>query len=150
MPVRDSLLDLSPEASDLPLIVTNKMGQELDIEGTPLKGLAVRVNYSYTTDNTAVLTGTFHVIAHAASSSGVASSDPIVGQMDAPEILDDETGETLEFIFPVTLAPNHRYIRLEFAIAGLAATDSPAFSAVEAYLVENVGVEWDRSVGFHT
>jgi len=148
MPVRDYLLDVSPIASDLPLIATNVLGTEVDLEGTPLKGLAVRVNFTYTTDNTAVLTGTFTVIAHGASSSGVASSDPIIGQMDAPAVLSDEDGETLEYIFPITT--DYRYVRLEYAIATLAASDSPSFSAVEAYIVENVGVEWTRAVSFHT
>jgi hypothetical protein len=148
-PTRDANLDVSPEASDLPLIATNVLGQELDMFGTPLKGLAVRVNVGYTLGNTAVLTGTLNVIAHGASSSGVASSDPIIGQFDAPVTISSETaGYTFEKIFPITAPPNTRYVRLEYAIATLTASDSPSFSAVEAYVVENVGINWDRSVHF--
>lgn len=148
MPARDYDLDVSPVASDLPLIVTNVLGTEVDLHKTPLKGLAVRVNVGYTIGNTAVLTGTLNVIAHGASSSGVASSDPIIGQFDAPVVISSETaGYRFEKIFPITTA--YRFVRLEYAIATLAASDSPAFSAVEAYLVHNVGLDWDRSVNFH-
>lgn len=148
MPARDYNLNVSPVDSDLPLIATNKLGQEVDLHGTPLKGLAVRVNVGYTIGNTAVLTGTLNVIAHGASSSGVASSDPIIGQFDAPVVISSETaGYTFEKIFPITTA--YRYVRLEYAIATLAASDSPSFSDVDAYIVHNVGLNWDRSVSFH-
>lgn len=148
MTTRDSLLDLSPETTDLPLVVTSVMGQELDLEGTPLKGLAVRVNVGYTTDNTLNLVGTFNVIAHGASSSGVASSDGIIGQFDAPVVISSETaGYRFEKIFPITTPL--RFVRLEYAIAGLAASDSPSFSLVEAFAGEQVGLDWDRNINFH-
>lgn len=147
-PVRDTNLDLSPEASDLPLIATNRMSADtLSIEGTPLKGLAVRLNVGYTAGNTAVLTGTLNVIVHAASSTPVSSSDPIVGQLDSPIIMSSETaGYTVEKIIPFTT--EYRYVRAEFALTTVA-SDSPSWSQVEAFVVENVGLEWDRSVNFH-
>lgn len=146
-PIRDANLDLSPESSDLPLIATNVLGQEVDLEGTPLKGLAVRLNVGYTVTNTAVLTGTLNVVIHAASSSGVASSDPIVGQLDTPVVMSDETaGYTEEHIIPFTTA--YRYVRAEYALTTVA-SDSPAWSAVEAFITENVGLDWDRSIHFH-
>lgn len=146
-PVRDTNLNLSPQASDLPLIATNVLGQEVDLEGTPLTGLAVRLNVGYTAGNTAVLTGTLNVVIHGASSSGVASSDPIVGQLDAPIIMSSETaGYTEEHIIPFTTS--YRYVRAEFAVTTVA-SDSPAWSQVDAYITENVGLDWDRNINFH-
>jgi hypothetical protein len=149
MTARDTNIDLSPFASDLPLIVTNVMSEHtLDIEGTPLEGLAVRLNIGYTLTNTSLITGTLNVIVHAASSTPVASSDPIVGQLDDPIILSSlVAGTTVEEIIPFTTA--YRYVRAEFAIAGLAASDSPAISAVEAFVIENVGLNWSRAISFH-
>ena len=147
MTTRDYLLDLSPAGTDLPLVVTSVLGNELDLEATPLKGLAVRVNVGYTTDNTLNLVGTLNVVAHAASSSGVASSDPIIGQFDAPVIISSETaGYRFEKIFPITTSK--RFVRLEYAIAGLAASDSPSFSLVEAFAGLQVGLDWDRNISF--
>ncbi len=148
MTARDTNLNLSPQATDLPLIVTNVLGQEVDLEGTPLEGLAVRLNVNYTLGNTAKKTGTLNVIIHGASSSGVASSDPIIGQLDDPITMSSETaGFGVEEIIPFTTA--FRYVRAEFALATNAATDSPAWSRVDAYIIENVGLNWTRAVNFH-
>jgi hypothetical protein len=147
-PVRDTNLDLSPYASDLPLIVTNVLSEHtLDIEGTPIHGLAVRLNVGYTLGNTAIKTATLNVVVHAASSTPVASSDPIVGELDSPITMSSETaGYTVEKIIP--FSTEYRYVRCEFAVTG-AASDSPAWSAVEAFVTENVAFEWDRNVNFH-
>jgi hypothetical protein len=147
MTTRDANLDLSPSATDLPLIATNVMGTEVDLEGTPLEGLCVRLNVGYTAGNSAVLTGTLNVVIHGASSSGVASSDPIVGQLDAPIIMSSETaGYTLEKIIPFTTA--YRYVRAEFAVTTVA-SDSPSWSQVEAWISEQVGLDWTRQISFH-
>lgn len=148
MPVRDTNLDLSPAATDLPLIATNVLSANtLSIEGTPLRGLAVRLNVGYTAGNTAVLTGTLNVVVHAASSTPVSSSDPIVGELDAPIIMSSETaGYTVEKIIPFTTA--YRYVRCEFALTTVA-SDSPAWSQVDAFITENVGLGWTREVNFH-
>ena len=149
MPVRDANLDLSPAASDLPLIITNVLGSStIDLEGTPVKGLAVRLNVGYTTGNTLKLTNTLNVIIHAASSTPVTSSDPIVGQLDEPIIMSStDLGYTVEEIIPFTT--NYRYVRAEYALSGAVATDSPSWSQVEAWIVENVGLNWTRGVEFH-
>lgn len=148
MPIRDADLDLSPNASDLPLIATNVLSAStLDLEGTPLRGLCVRLNVGYTAGNTAVLTGTLNVIIHAATSTPVTSSDPIVGQLDEAIIMSSETaGTTVERIIPFTT--ERRYVRAEFAVTTVA-SDSPAWSAVDAFVTHNVGIEWDRNVNFH-
>lgn len=147
MPVRDYLLNLSPADSDLPLIATNVMSANtVDLKGTPLRGMAVRLNLGYTLGNTAVLTGTFNVVIHAASSTPVSSSDPVIGQLDAPIVASSEAaGTTVEKIIPIDT--NYRYIRAEFQISGLAASDSPAFSQVEAYVVLK-SRDWSREVDF--
>ena len=146
MTTRDANLDLSPVASDLPLIATNVLGTEVDLKGTPLAGLCVRLNAGYTAGNTAVLTGTLNVVIHGASSSGVASSDPIVGQLDAPIIMSSETaGYTQEHIIPFTTA--YRYVRAEFAVTTVA-SDSPSWSQVEAWISEQVGLDWTRQISF--
>ena len=146
-PIRDANLNLSPNDSDLPLIATNVMSANtIDLKGTPLKGLCVRLNVGYTAGNSAVLTGTLNVIIHAASSTPVASSDPIVGQLDDPIIMSSETaGYTLEEIIPFTT--NYRYVRAEFVVTTVA-SDSPSWSEVEAYITENVGLNWTRQVEF--
>lgn len=148
MTTRDALLCLSPADSDLPLIATNVLSAStIDLEATPLKGLCVRLNVGYTAGNTLVLTGTLNVIIHAASSTPVTSSDPIVGQLDDPIIMSSETaGYTVEEIIPFTT--NYRYVRAEFAVTTVA-SDSPAWSEVEAYVCENVGLNWSREVSFH-
>ena len=149
MPTRDAQLNLSPNASDLPLIVTNVLSAStLDLEGTPLEGLAVRVNLGYTLGNTSLVTGTINVVIHAASSTPVTSSDPIVGQPDTPLVLSNPVaGSTLEQIIPFTTA--YRYVRCEFALAVNAASDSPSISLCDAYVVEQVGLNWSRAVSFH-
>lgn len=150
MPVRDANLNLSPQASDLPLIATDVLSAcTVDLEGTPLKGLCVRVNANYTVSNTlaAGLATTFQVIIHGASSTPVTSSDPIVGQMDAAYVASSETaGKDVEFIVPFTT--NYRYVRAEFDISA-AASDSMSWSAVEAFITENVGLAWTRDISFH-
>jgi len=148
MVTRDANLDLSPAASDLPLIATNKMsGSTLDLEGTPLHGMAVRLDVGYTAGNTAVLTGTLDVIVHAASSTPVASSDPVVGQLEEPLVMSSETaGTTLQRIIP--FVTEKRYVACEFALTTVA-SDSPSWSQVEAFAVLQVGLEWDRQVNFH-
>ena len=145
MTARDHNLDLSPEATDLPLIVTNVLGQELDLEATPLEGLAVRVNLTYTPGNTAK-SPTLNIIVHGASSSGVASSDPVIGSMEAPRTFTEH--EHVELIIPFTLPNAYRFVRLEYAISS-AASDSPSWSQVEAFAIENVGLTWSRAVSFH-
>jgi len=150
MPVRDANLDLSPQASDLPLIATDVMSAcTVDLEGTPLKGLCLRVNVGYTVSNTLALglATTLQVYVHAASSTPVASSDPVVGAMDAPYIASSETaGQTYEFIVPFTTA--YRYVRAMFDISA-AASDSMTWSQVEAFITTNVGLAWDRNISFH-
>jgi hypothetical protein len=148
MAIRDTNLDLSPAASDLPLIATSVMSAStLDLEGTPLTGLALRVDYGFTPGNTAVLTPALNVIVHAASSTPVSSSDPIAGYLAEPIIPGDVAAATRgQAIIP--FSTNKRYVRAEFAVTGVA-SDSPAWSAVEAFVVENVGVVWDRNINFH-
>lgn len=144
-PVRDLSLDLSPQASDLPLIATNRMSANtLSIEGTPMAGLAVRVNLAAVHGSTKAMA--LNVIVHAASSTPVASSDDIVGQMPAPYSLSQNTLATTELIIP--FQTTKRYVRCEFALTG-AATDSPSWSVVEAYVTENVQAVWDRNTNFH-
>lgn len=148
MPVRDTNLNLSPNASDLPLIVTNVLSAStVEINGTPITGMAVRVDYGYTLGNTAKKTGTLNIIVHAASSTPVTSSDPIAGQLAEPLTMSSETAATTgQAIIP--FITNKRYVRCEFALATNAASDSPAWSKVDAYIVENVGFTWDRNIHF--
>ena len=145
-PVRDANLDLSPAATDLPLIATNVMsGSTVEINSTPLSGLAVKVNMGFTQGNTAVLTGTLNIIVHAASSTPVLSSDPIVGELRAPWVLaeaDDDVNEIIPF------ATNYRYVACEYATTCVA-SDAMSVSTLEVFIVEGVGMDWSRSVEFH-
>ena len=147
--IRDANLDLSPEASDLPLIATNKMSANtIDLEGTPLTGMSVRLNVGYTLGNTAKKTGTLNVVLHGASSTPVSSSDPIVGELDTPIVMSSETaGYTEEHIIP--FVTSYRYVRAEFALATNAASDSPAWSQVDAFVQLYLGQDWTRQVNFH-
>lgn len=149
-PVRDTNLDLSPAATDLPLIVTNVLSANtLDLEGTPLTGLCVRLNVDFTLGATvaSALDDTLNVIIHAASSTPVASSDPIVGELDVPITFADATAaQSFERIIPFTTS--YRYVRAEFALTGTA-TDSPSWSVVDAFVTLNAGLVWDRNVNFH-
>lgn len=142
MTVRDALLNASPESTDLPLIGTSVLSADtLDIEGAPIAGLAMRVDVAHNHGST--IAGTFTVYVRAASSTPVSSSDPIVGQSE--DYVESEDGN---FQLIVPFVTNKRYVRCEFA-PGHAASDSPSFSVVEAYVVHNVGWVWDRNTNFH-
>jgi len=133
MPTRDASLPCGP--STVPL-VANGNSTVVEVEGTPLHGLAVQLNVMATGVSTVP---TLTAIVHASTGSTVTTDDEIVGQ--SPAIL-----TAGEYIIPFTT--EKRYILVEYALTG-AATDSPNFSDAQAYVVENVGHEWSRLVNFH-
>ena len=133
MPTRDALLPCGP--STVPLIA-NGNSTVVEVEGTPLNGLAVQINVMATGVSTVP---TLTAIVHASTAVGVTTDDEIVGQ--SPAIL-----VAGEYIVP--FVTDKRYILVEYALTG-AATDSPNFSDVQAYVIENVGHEWSRLVNFH-
>jgi len=133
MPTRDASLPCGP--STVPLIV-NGNSTVLEVEGTPLNGLAVQVNVMATGVSTIP---TLTVIVHASTAVGVTTDDEIVGQSPAIQAAG-------EYIVP--FVTEKRYILVEYALTG-AATDSPNFSDAQAYVIENVGHEWSRLVNFH-
>jgi hypothetical protein len=142
MPIRDANLDLSPTASDLPLIGANVLSEDtLDLEGTPAKGLALRANLEWSHGSTVAPSLTLYV--RAASSTPVSSSDEIVG---SKTVLADTQAAQTEVIIP--FITSKRYVRCGYETDG-AASDSPSWSVVEAFVTENVGREWDRGVNFH-
>lgn len=147
-PIRDSLLNLSPQASDLPLVATNVMGQEVDlgVEGPArAKGYALRVDLAFEHGWSGKALA-LQVVLHGASSSGVASSDTTIKDLGAYSFRDDWSGTTgvKQFLVPVHIPSNVRYIRCEYALTVGAASDSPSWSMVETSLVENVGQLWTR------
>ncbi len=133
MPTRDALLPCPP--STVPLIA-NGNSTVVEIEGTPLSGMAVQVNVMATGVSTVP---TLTVIVHASTAAAVTTDDEIVGQ--SPAIL-----TAGEYIVPFNT--EKRYILVEYSLTG-AATDSPNFSDAQAYVVENVGTEWSRLTSFH-
>lgn len=133
MPTRDASLPCPP--STLPL-VANGNSTVVEIEGTPLNGLAVQLNVFGVSVSTVP---TLQVYVHASTAAAVTTDDEIVGA--SPVIL-----TTGEYIIPFTT--EKRYILVEYALSG-AATDSPNFSDAQAYVVSNVGLEWSRLTSFH-
>lgn len=133
MPTRDASLPCPP--STLPLIA-NGNSTVVEIEGTPLNGLAVQLNIFAVSVSTVP---TLKAYVHASTAVGVTTDDEIVGQ--SPAIL-----VAGEYIIPFTT--EKRYILVEYALTG-AATDSPNFSDAQAYVISNVGHEWSRLVNFH-
>ena len=133
MPVRDTNLGVSP--STVPLVANGNSAVK-EIEGTPLRGMAVQVNVFATGVSTVP---TLTVIVHASTSTAPTTDDEIVGQ--SPAIL-----VAGEYIVP--FFTEKRSILVEYSLTG-AATDTPNFSDVEAYIVPQVGAEWSRAVSFH-
>ena len=135
MPVRDYNLDVSP--STVPLIANgNSLAKE--IRGTPINGLAVQVNVMATSVSTVP---TLTVYVRGDSSTAPTTDSPILGQSSAILVAG-------EYIVPfVGVGKNAHSVLVEYVLTG-AATDSPNFSDVEAYIVENVGAPWSRLVDF--
>jgi hypothetical protein len=149
-PISDALLDLSPNASDLPLIVTNVLSAStVDLEvGTPTRqGLALRVdlgwNHGYSGKDCALT-----VVLHGGSSTPVVSSDPIIDTFPTygPDTGAGTTAGTHSIVRP--FHTDYRYLRAEVALTVGAASDSPSWSVVEIAVVENVRQAWDRTVNF--
>jgi|GEM_PF-4563898 len=130
MPARDYNLAVSP--SSVPVIADGNSAVK-ELRGTPLTGLAVQVNV-FATGVSTVPTLTVYV--HGDTTTAPTTDSPILGQ--SPAIL-----LAGEYIVPFT--GNVKAILVEYALAG-AATDSPNFSDVEAYVIENVGLGWSRAV----
>lgn len=154
MPIRDALLDLSPQASDLPLVTTNVLGQEIDlgVEGPSRnKGYALRIDYAWSHGWSGKAL-TLQTVLHGASSSGVASSDTSIGDADtgAYSCQADFSGASgsHSWIIPIHIPANVRYLRCEYALTVGAASDSPSWSVVDVYLVQNVGGDWSRGTHF--
>jgi len=133
MPTREASLPCPP--STLPLIA-NGNSTVLEVEGTPLHGLAVQV-YVFGVSVSTVPTLMAYV--HASTAVGVTTDDEIVGA--SPSII-----AAGEYIIPFTT--EKRYILVRYDLTG-AATDSPNFSDAQAYVISNVGHEWSRLVNFH-
>jgi len=131
MPVRDSELSVAP--SSVP-VVANGNSAVKTLRGTPLTGLAVQVNVAATGVSTVP---TLTVYVRGDTSTAPTTDSPILGQ--SPAIL-----VAGEYIVPF-VGTNVKSIIVEYAVTG-AATDSPNFSDVEAYVVENVGTAWSRAV----
>ncbi len=145
MPIRDAQLDLSPDSSDIPLTTTLTVmsGSTLDLGATPTQGLAVRLDLEHTHGSTDASI-TFLATVHAASSTPVTSSDPIVGQMDTTYAPQTTANTHRQFIIPFHVPTNYRYVGVEFAVAG-ASSFSPSWSVVEAFVTTNVQEPWQRS-----
>ncbi len=130
-PARDANLMLR-QTSDGNLTETAVVGP-VEIEGTPIKGLAVRISCP------SAFTGTSPtLVAYVRSSTSTdpSTTDPIVGEKTITAYGD--------YIIPIVT--NHRSVDVELAVSGT----SPNLGAVEVGIVENVGWPWDRSVSnFH-
>ncbi len=138
--IRDTSLDVSP--SSLPL-VGNANSAVLEIEGTPISGMALRLNVGA---NMASTVPTLQVFIRASTSTAPTTDDQVVGQSEVISCPASAAAFTGEYIIPFSTPK--RSVLVEYVVTG-AATDSPSYSSVEAYIVENVGATWSRLTNFH-
>jgi hypothetical protein len=130
MPARDNELAVNP--SSVPVIANGNSAVKT-IYGTPINGLALVVDVNATGVSTVP---TLDVYVRASTSTAAPTTDSaIAGQRKG--ILTAGT-----YIVPF-VAPNARAILVEYVVNG-AATDTPNFSDVTAYITENVGGDWTR------
>lgn len=132
-PTIDDALDLSPASTDLPLQATKVSAAPVEINSTPLEGLAVAV---YIPAVAGATDTTLSIYVRASTTSTPSTTSPIVGYRD---------GITAAGTYIVPFNTNKRSVYVEYTVAGT----SPDFSTVQAYIVQNVGQDWTREVNFY-
>lgn len=136
-PVRDAQLAVRA-TTDGVLDYNAGAGEEwptgaLDISGTPLKGLALRVIIPSTIVDTPML----QVNVHGSTSSIAATTDVIVGS---------RSGMLAGAKYIVPFSTRCRSVIFDFLVTG---STSATFSIVIADLVLGVGQDWTRVTEFH-
>jgi hypothetical protein len=139
-PIKDANLNVGPVSSDLPLTADHNSAV-LDINYTPLHGMAVALHVPAVTGHTTTDTTTvkLDVVIHASTSTTVTTASRIVGELRGIAVEGD-------YIIPF-VAPTARSILVEYDVT-VGTSDSPNFSTVSAYIVEQVGAEWSRVINF--
>lgn len=107
----------------------------VDLEGTPLGGMALYVNVPVSTSG---CNPTISIDIHASTASAAATTDGIIA---ARATIIEEGGQ-----YVVPFSTRKRSVAFAFRIGG---TSSPTFSAFTADIILNVGHDWTRTVEFH-
>lgn len=114
---------------------TGYTANALKIYGTPINGLGVRISFPSTPGTAAQILPAMYV-SDDNSTYHLAAQYPGGAQSWA------SGGQDLIFGF----ISNKKYAKLHFTVSG--GTTGTTFGAAQAGIIENVGFDWDRSVGF--
>jgi hypothetical protein len=142
-PLRDTSLCLRA-TSDGTLTTAGAMTDAVEWEGTPLKGMALKVTLSTGSGTGAGVTVTLH----SSTTTTVPTSDSkVIATLSGATAVASAggTGTFVSYIMPFC-DPQSRSIKAKLDWYG---TSPVVIDTVEVYVVPNVGTEWSREVNFH-
>ncbi|CAK0781400.1 hypothetical protein CCP3SC15_910004 [Gammaproteobacteria bacterium] len=125
--------------------------EQIEIEGTPLTGLALRVNVSTGTGTSPHLTvELWGTTTTTAPTSARVVTDAGMRMLVSQTFLELATasGEYVEYILPFC-DPEIRALKAVVELTGTTATAALTLASVEVAIVQNVGTNWSRAVNFH-
>ena len=146
MPLRDKSLVLrSTTPTAFSSANTGALSDALELEGTPLRGLALKVTISTCVSGATM--PTVGVFIHASTTTTVPTSDSkIIGQ--ATGLACAATDQYVSYIIPF-VDPQARSIKAKVDVTATTGASAWSVATVEVYVVPNVGREWNREVSFH-
>jgi hypothetical protein len=124
---------------------------QIEIEGTPITGLALRVNVSTGTGTSPHLTiELWGTTTTTAPTSARVVTDASMRMLISKTFLELATnsGETVEYILPF-VDTEVRALKACVELTGTTATAALTLASVEVSLVQNVGGDFSRAVNFH-
>jgi len=103
-----------------------------EIFGTGVKGLAL---YVYVPSAVTGCVPTLTITVHASTTSAAATTDELIAQ----RAINETSGVGKAYVIPIFT--KKRSVCFAFDVSG---ASSPAFSQVDAWLVQNHGLDWER------
>jgi len=146
MPLRDASLKVR---SDTPAAFDSSNAEAktnvLELEGTPLHGLAMKVTIS--TFTTGATDPTVNVYIHGSTTTTAATTaSKIIGQKTG--MAGATSDQYISYIIPF-VDPEVRSIMAEITTTVTTGTGAWSIASVQLYVVNNVGRDWNREVAFH-
>ncbi len=123
-------------------LTTSALSGAMELEGTPMRGLALKITCTSASGTSPHLA----VYVHASTSTTAPTSDSkIIAEVTALHPAAGGTSDPyVSYILPF-VDPDARSIKVKLDTSGT----SPNFDGVEVYVIPNVGMAWDRQVRFH-
>jgi hypothetical protein len=142
-PIRDTGTKITFATAGMTSADIHVLSSAFEFDGTPLKGLCLKVTCGSMTGTSPTLS----VYIHASTSTTAATTtSKIVGQRAS--MTGAAASEYKNYLVPF-VAPDARSIKVMCEMGGTTVTAALTIPVVQLYLVQNVGLDWDRSINFH-